>query len=535
MNMPGGGAPPLASKRQWWALAVLALPTMLTAMDINVLFLALPHLSESLGASSTQQLWITDIYGFLISGFLVTMGTLGDRIGRRKVLLIGATAFGILSVLAAYSTSPEMLIAVRALLGIAGATIMPSTLALIMAMFQHPKQMTAAIGVWATALMAGIAIGPVVGGLLLASFWWGSVFLLAVPVMVLVLATGPALLPEFRNPNAGRLDPLSVLLSLLTILPFIYGFKELANNGWSVVAVVGIVAGIVFGIVFVQRQRKLESPLLDVRLFTIRTVRGALTLGLVFALVQGGTGLLLTLHLQLVEGYSPLHCALLLLAPVIVMVVGIQLTRPLSQKVKPGIILTAGMIIAAIGMIVLTQVSVGGVTVLVIGASIVFLGGSPIGVLVNQLVMQASPPEKMGSAASLQSTGGELGVALGIAALGSIATAVYHGHLSFSSQVPAAAAQAAHSSIEGAVNAANGLSGSAAGSLLTTARDAFSSGLDITSLICAIAFAGLALLAYVSLRHIAIPAMPQQPPQEAGEPEIGLAQAEVTTQEDAAA
>jgi len=211
--------PAKAGRREWTALAVLALPTLLVSIDVYVLLLALPRLTADLGASSTEQLWITDIYGFLLAGFLITMGTLGDRIGRKKLLLIGATAFGIASVLAAFSTSPAMLIAARAVLGVAGAILAPSTISLIRTLFRDPKQMGLAIGLWGTCFSAGAVIGPLVGGVMLSQFWWGSVFLLGVPAMVLLLALGPFLLPEYRDPDAGKLDLTSVALSLAAILP----------------------------------------------------------------------------------------------------------------------------------------------------------------------------------------------------------------------------------------------------------------------------------------------------------------------------
>jgi MFS transporter, DHA2 family, multidrug resistance protein len=207
---------------------VLALACLLYAMDLTVLHLAVPSLSEDLRPSSTQLLWITDIYGFMVAGCLITMGTLGDRIGRRRLLLGGATAFGAVSVLAAFSTSPEMLIACRALLGIAGATLAPSTLSLIFAMFADPRQRSTAIGVWITSFSAGGAIGPVLGGVLLERFWWGSVFLLAVPVMALLLVLGPRVLPEYRAPGAGRLDLASAAVLLVAVLAMVLGLKQIA-------------------------------------------------------------------------------------------------------------------------------------------------------------------------------------------------------------------------------------------------------------------------------------------------------------------
>lgn len=257
----------LAGVREWTGLAVLALPALLISIDLSVMILALPHISSSLGADSSQQLWIVDIYGFMLSGFLITMGTLGDRIGRRKLLLLGGTAFAVASLLAAFSQSAEMLIVARALLGIAGATVSPSTLALIGNMFRDHKQRSLAIGIWLMCSMGGMALGPVVGGIMLERFWWGSVFLLGVPVMLILLLIGPILLPEYRQLESGRIDLFSVLLSLLAILPFIYGLKEIATHGLHITPLLFVLTGAVLGAVFVTRQRMLTNPLLDLRLF----------------------------------------------------------------------------------------------------------------------------------------------------------------------------------------------------------------------------------------------------------------------------
>src|SRR5215211_7552639 len=251
---------PKASRREWVGLAVLALPCLLYSMDLEVLYLAVPKLSADLGPTSSQLLWITDIYGFLVAGFLITMGTLGDRIGRRRLLLIGAGAFGAASIVAAFSSSPEMLIASRALLGIAGATLAPSTLSLIRNMFEDEGQRTVAIGIWITSFSAGAAVGPLAGGVLLESFHWGSVFLLAVPVMALLLVLGPRLLPEYKDPEPGRLDLPSVALSLAAVLAVIYGAKTSATSGVGFTSSAAVVAGLVLGAVFVERQRRLAAP-----------------------------------------------------------------------------------------------------------------------------------------------------------------------------------------------------------------------------------------------------------------------------------
>jgi len=258
--------PSKAGRREWIGLAVIALPCLLYSMDLTVLNLAVPSLAADLKPSGAQLLWIVDIYGFLVAGGLITMGTLGDRIGRRRLLLIGAGAFGVASVLAAFSTSAESLIAARAVLGVAGATLAPSTLSLIRNMFHDPHQRTIAVGVWITSYSAGAAIGPPLGGILLQHFWWGSVFLVGVPVMILLLVLGPVLLPEFRDPEARRLDLVSAALSLAAVLLSIYGLKHMAQHGPGWRPALFIVAGLATGIVFLRRQTGLEDPLIDVRL-----------------------------------------------------------------------------------------------------------------------------------------------------------------------------------------------------------------------------------------------------------------------------
>src|SRR5690606_325002 len=373
-----------AGRREWIGLAVLALPTLLLSLDMSVLYLALPHLTADLAPSSTQLLWITDIYGFMVAGFLITMGTLGDRIGRRKLLMIGAAAFGVASVVAASSRSAEMLIATRMLLGIAGASLMPSTLGLISNMFLDAKQRSVAISVWISCFMGGTAIGPVVGGVLLQWFWWGSAFLLGVPVMVILLVAAPILLPEHRDASAGRIDLASVALSLGTILPVIYGLKDLAKDGMQTTPVVSIAAGLVIGLAFVRRQLRLASPLLDLRLFANRTFTTAIGVMMVGAVVMGGMFLFISMYLQLVEGLTPLAAGSWLVPPAAGMIVGSMLAPALAQRVGRAQVIGGGMIFTAIGFVVLTQASSsGGLGVVVTGLAIATLGLGPGAALVT--------------------------------------------------------------------------------------------------------------------------------------------------------
>jgi len=421
-------AGPKAGRRGWIGLAVLALPCMLYSMDLTVLNLAVPSLSAHLAPTSAQLLWIVDIYGFLVAGALITMGTLGDRIGRRRLLLIGAAAFGGASVLAAFSVSAGMLIAARALLGLAGATIAPSTLSLIRNMFHDPKERTVAIGVWITSYSVGAAIGPLVGGILLQHFWWGSVFLAGVPVMLLLLALGPVLLPEFRDPGAGRLDLFSAGLSLASVLTVIYGLKRMAEHGPGWLSVVSIVAGLATGTVFVRRQRRLADPLIDLALFRIPAFRASVIIYLLATFVVFGCYVFIAQFLQLVLGLSPLEAGLWTLPWTGGFVVGSLLTPVIVRRFRPGSVIAAGLAISAVGFALLSQVDGARGLALLVCATVVFsLGLSPVFTLANDTVIGTAPPERAGAAAAISETCSELGGALGIAILGSIGAALYRG------------------------------------------------------------------------------------------------------------
>ncbi|MFD9896276.1 MFS transporter [Amycolatopsis sp. NPDC059027] len=508
-----------AGRREWLGLAVLALPTLLLAIDLGVLYLALPKLSEDLHPSSTQTLWIMDIYAFMTAGFLVTMGTLGDRIGRRRLLMIGATAFGVASVLAAFAPSAETLIIARALLGIAGATLAPSTLALISTMFTNEGERGKAIGVWMSCFMAGTALGPVVGGVLLQWFWWGSVFLLGVPVMIVLVVAAPRLLPEYRDPNGGKLDLVSVALSLATILPIIYGIKEIAHDGAGVLPLAIVGAGLVVGVVFVLRQRKLANPHVDVGLFRFPAFSGALGALLLGPAVMGGVGLFANQFLQMVENLSPLQAGLWAVPSALATVVSAMYAPSLAQRIRPGYIVCAGAVILTIGALVLTQVtSESGLATLVIGMTLVFFGFGPMASLGTELIIGAAPEEKAGSAASMSETSSELGVALGVGILGAVGTAVYRGEIA--DTLPQSAPDAAKDTLAGALSAVTD-GGSA---VLTAARAAFTSGLTTVALVCAGIGVVLAVLAASLLRRVGAP---EPSPEPSAAPETETAAAEV--------
>ncbi|CAM4011465.1 MFS transporter [Kibdelosporangium persicum] len=494
-----------AGPKEWLGLAVLTLPLLVLALDVSVLFLAAPHLGADLRPSSTELLWILDIYGFLIAGFLVTMGTLGDRIGRRKLLVIGAIAFALASVLAAYSTSPLMLIIARAALGVAGATLMPSTLALISNMFKDPRQRGLAIGIWMTTFSAGISIGPIVGGALLENFWWGSVFLIAVPVMVLLVVLAPILLPEYRDPDGGKLDLLSVVLSLATILPVIYGLKEIAAGHGSWLPWVAIVAGLVLGYVFARRQKRLTHPMIDLKLFRIRAFTAALALLLLGITAINGVNFLYPQFLQSVRELSPMTAGLWMIPIALAAVLGSLIAPFLARKVRPAYVIAGGAVISVVGFVLITQVdAVSGIGLLIVAGVVTITGLSPMGVLTTDMVVGTAPGEKAGAAAALSETSGELGVGLGVAVMGTIATAVYRSEIESTTPagLPTQAAEAGRESLNGAVAAAQNLPPEQATALLEPAREAFTSGLNIAGLVGAVLMAALAVVSVSLLRHL---------------------------------
>ncbi|MBE1499724.1 DHA2 family multidrug resistance protein-like MFS transporter [Amycolatopsis lexingtonensis] len=414
-----------AGRREWVGLAVLALPALLVSLDVFVLVLALPKLAVSLHADGTEQLWIMDTYGFMVAGFMVTMGTLGDRIGRRKLLLIGAAAFGVASVVAAFSTSAGMLIAARAALGVAGATLAPSTLSLIGAMFVNPRQRAEAIGIWAGCFTVGAIVGPVVGGFMLEHFWWGSVFLLGVPAMVLLLVIGPKLLPEYRDETAGRLDLPSVGLSLAAILPAVYGVKELARDGVHLTPVLALIAGGIVGYVFVKRQRMLEEPLVDFSLFASKAFCTALGGMLLFSVLGGTTMLFVAQFFQIAQQLSPVGAALGLLPGMAASTVSFLAAPVLARHIKPRVLIAGGVALAAAGMTVLAFVEPGGGPGWpALGFAVTSLGVGPMVALGTDLVVGSVPVRKAGAASALAQTVNEFGYSLGLATVGTLGSAV---------------------------------------------------------------------------------------------------------------
>jgi DHA2 family multidrug resistance protein-like MFS transporter len=499
----GSSQPARASRRDWIGLAVLALPCMVYAMDLTVLNLALPRISEELRPSAAQLLWIVDIYGFLVAGFLITMGNLGDRIGRRRLLLAGAAAFAVASTIAAFATDATMLILMRALLGIAGATLAPSTLSLIRNMFHEPTERQFAIGVWIASFSVGGAIGPLVGGLMLQFFPWGSVFLVAVPVMLGLLLLGPLLLPEYRDPDAGRLDPPSIVLSLVSVLTTIYGLKSMAEHGLALRPLAVMLLGLVLGHLFVRRQQRLTYPLLEMKLFRQPRFSAAIAAYALSCLAMFGVYIFITQYFQLVLGLAPLQAGLATVPWSIAFVVGSLLAPKLARRVPAVSVLVWGLAAAALGFALLVLADTGWwLAAVVVGTVIMSLGMAPVFTLGNEMIIMAAPPERAGAASGISETSSEFSGALGIALFGSLGTAIYRMGLGagLADAVPPGARADALATLGGAISVAQELPGPAGVQLLADARAAFVTALQVNATIAAATMVAASVLAARMLR-----------------------------------
>ncbi|MEU6081266.1 MFS transporter [Streptomyces sp. NPDC047108] len=496
---------------RWLALSVLVLAVLLVAVDATVLGLATPFLSEDLEPTGNQLLWIGDVYSFVIAGLLVSMGSLGDRIGRKKLLLSGAVAFGGLSVLAAYATTPEMMIAARALLGVAGATLMPSTLALIRNLFPDPRERSVAVGIWGAMASAGAAVGPVVGGFLLEHFWWGSVFLINLPVMAVLVLVGIKLLPESKNPAPGPWDLPSVGLSLVGMIGVVYLVKELASHGLRWDAVGAGLLGVLALLMFARRQLRLRAPLLDMRLFRNRGFSGAVLADLLTILGLSGLVFFLSQFLQLVQGRAPLEAGLAELPAAVGavaagLVAGAAARRWSVRAVVAGGLAAIGVALAALTLLhAETGYWLMGAVLLVVG-----VGAGFSFTVTADVILSSVPKEQAGSASAVSETAYELGAALGIALLGSMVTGVYRGFTA-PAGVPADAASAAHESLGGAVETAAHLPDDVASGLLSAAQEAFVDGLRIACGVGAAVLLATAVGAWFLLRGQKLEERPDEP------------------------
>ncbi|QDY89186.1 MFS transporter [Arthrobacter sp. UKPF54-2] len=502
---------PRAPWRDWLALTLLMFPVLLVAVDNTALTFALPAIARSLNATGVELLWIVDAYPLVLAGLLVAMGSLGDKIGRRRLLLVGSTGFAAVSAVTAFAPGPEWLIAGRAGLGFFGAMLMPSTLSLIRNIFPEPNRRRLAVAIWAAGFSGGAALGPILGGWLVEHLWWGAVLLVAVPIILPLLALGPALIPESRDPKPGPVDVPSIVLSLLAMVPAVYGIKMLATHGPAPEPLAALGIGLLMGYAFVRRQRRLAAaestaPLLDLGLFGNPVFSTAITANVLALFSYNGFILFLAQHLQLLEGQSPSESGLAMVPALAATVVAGLLAVPLVRRVRPGFVVAGGLLLSAGGY---ALVAVGdhdaGPGMLLAALLVLCLGVGAAETISNDLILGAVPAAKSGAAAAISETGYEIGSLLGTAILGSILTASYQRNLQLPADVASAGTGAAHQAGEtlaGATELAQSLPAPLAEAVTAAARTAFDSGVHITSTIALVLMAGAAVLAAVVLRKV---------------------------------
>jgi DHA2 family multidrug resistance protein-like MFS transporter len=491
----------LATTRQWLALGVLMLPTLLVSIDNTVLSFALPSIARDLRPSAAAQLWMVDVYPLVLAGLLVAMGNLGDRFGRRRMLMIGASGFGVVSVLAAFASDAAWLIAARVLLAVFGAMIMPSTVSLLRSLFLDRRQRRLAVAIWATGFSAGSAVGPLVGGVLLEHFWWGSVFLIAVPLLLPLLVLAPVLIRESKDPAPGPFDLASILLSMLALGPAVYAIKSVATDGFGVLPVVLLAVGATAGVLFVRRLLQQENPMLDMKLFRVPSFSGAVIVNLVSVFSLVGFLFFITQHLQLVVGLSPFDAAVSLAPGTVAIIVAGLLVVPVVRRIRPGYLMAFGLTLSLVAYASVAVIGGEATTLSLILAFCVL--GAGIGAaetLSNDLIISSVPADKAGAASGVSETAYELGAVLGTAVLGSVLTASYRSSIVIPDSVAGADATAARETLGGAVEVASTLPGDVGQRLLESARAAFDSGVVTTSWVAVALMAVAITVTLVTLR-----------------------------------
>lgn len=488
--------------RRFAALAVLMLPVLLISVDNTILSFALPSISRALDPDSTTQLWIVDAYPLVLAGLLVVMGSLGDRIGRRRVLVIGATGFAVFSVAAALATDAWMLVAARVVMGVFGAMLMPATLSIIRNVFADAGERRMALAVWSTMFAAGNALGPLIGGVLLAHFHWGAVFLVAVPILVLMLVGVPFCVPESRDPHPGPVDVPSMFLSLGALAPTAWAIKSVAHPEERGFAIAMLAVGVLCGVAFVRRQLRSRTPMLDLRLFHSTAFTGSVLMNLAAMFSLTGFLFFIAQHLQLVAGLDPFASGVVLVPGSVLTIVAGLVVVPIVARVAPRWVVAVALLFSAAAY---AMVAVLGhhASIAALAFAFVLLG---IGIgasetVTNDLIISTAPADKAGAASAMSETAYEIGAVLGTAVLGSILSAGYRAHVVVPNGLSSTAHTAAQETLGGAVSAAGDLGGSAGAALLESARAAFDSGVTITAGVAALLMVVAAAGAVVMLKR----------------------------------
>lgn len=467
------------TRRAWAALVLIATPMFMMATDFTIMFMAMPQVAADLTPSTTQLLWIMHVGEFVAAGLVITMGWLTGRLGHKHLLLAAMALYGSASALAAFAPNPETLLVARVLIGLATAAASPAAFSMVRSLFADPRHFGVAFAILMGAFTAGAAIGPPMGGVLLEYFWWGSVFLVNVPAAALVLVFGWALLPSPDTTTGGRIDTLSVGLSLSAVILVVLGLQEIADRGLSTAYGFVVVTGLVLGIWFVRRQRRLANPLLDLSLFAIRPLRNVAIVFVVSSLAFVAVDFIVIQYLQIVVGVSTARLGLLLISPGVAAILGTALTPVLARRRAPSTVMTGGLFVSLGGVLTIMTALLSApqsTALFVVGTTLISVGATPLMLLGAQLLITSAPRERSGSAVAIQDISAGLGGALGMAAIGSLAMAVFSRMVGLGApaSVPDAALDAAAQSPGGAVGVADDLGGVTGQNLLTVVHDAWS-------------------------------------------------------------
>ena len=488
-------------ERRWWILVVLCMSLLVIGLDNTVLNVAIPTLVRDLGASDSQLQWIVDAYILVFAGLLLTAGSLSDRFGRRLVLSIGLSVFGAGSIASAFAVSAPMLIGTRALMGVGGAMIMPSTLSILTNVFPAEER-GRAIGIWAGVSGLGIGIGPLIGGALLDNFWWGSVFLINVPIVLIAITAGRLIVPNSKDPNTPKIDPIGAGLSIVGLVSLVFSIIEAPTRGWTDPAILaGFAVAAVILSTFVWWEIRSEHPMLNVRFFeNPRFTAASLAITLVF-FAMFGSMFFMSQYLQFILGYSPLQAGIRQMPVALVMIVVAPFAGLMVNKLGNKILVCTGMTVAATGLFMLSRTAVGSdywnmlpsIIVLVIGMALTMTPAT-------ESIMGSLPKEKAGVGSAMNDTTRQIGGALGVAVLGSIFNTIYtSGFGANLSRLPAAASGQVQSSVGGAFEVAARVGGGAGQAIVRMATSSFIDGMDHALVLGALIALGGALIALVWL------------------------------------
>jgi EmrB/QacA subfamily drug resistance transporter len=491
LTRTGSGEEHQAHTRRWLVLGVMCLSLLLIVMDNTIVNVALPTLQRDLDASTTQLQWVVDAYILVFAGLLLTMGSLGDRFGRRGALAIGLSVMGTASILSSFADSADQLIATRALMGVGGAMIMPATLSIITNVFTDRRERAQAIAIWSATAGAAVAIGPVTGGWLLEHFWWGSVFLVNVPVVVVALVLGQLFVPTSRDPSAPPIDVPGALLSIAGLVVLVWAIIE-GPGGWTDPEILGAfaLAAVLLG-VFIVWERRVRFPMLDMSFFRnprFSAASGAIMLTF-FAMF--GSLFLLTQFLQSILGYTPLEAGIRLLPMAGVMLVISPLSAKVVERIGSKIVVATGLTVGALGLVIASRLTAGASYPEVLVALVVLAAGLALVMPpATESIMGSLPLAKAGVGSAVNDTTRQVGGALGVAVLGSVMSSTYGPRVSEAiSGLPLSSEQATaiHDQIGAAMRAAAEIGGPAGRALADVASRGFADGMSTAFVIGAAA------------------------------------------------